>query len=680
MPARACIQGQAMTAVTGASAERRRATWWAAACVAVALSAAAAAVPLAAPSVRSPGVNAVVLCLVVAVPAAVGLLALARMPDDRFARLLLLTAFAASAIALAGTAGSLPYSVGRVAVWLVELPFAYLVLSFPSGRLDRPRERRTFAALVAMALLLWLATALAVSEYPLPSAWALCGLDCPPNAFQLTATEPAVIESVVKPVRELLVVGLWFWIVAILAVRARHAGPLLRRGLIPLAVTVAVRNLALLSWFVVRSVEPSATETLQLFGWLYMLSLPLIAVGVGTGLLLRRLYAAIALERFVIGLPPHPSAVQVRATLAHTVDDPSLRIYHRSAETGGWLDEEGAPAPSPDLAAPGVTMVEVDGAAVAAIVHDEMLAQDRVLLRAAGRFSHTVVENDRLVARLRTSLRDLSQSRARTAMVADETRRRIERDLHDGAQQRLVALRIRLTAAAERLAESKPESARTLRTLGDDVEQTLDELRDLAHGIYPSALTDRGLVPAMSAAALAAPLAVSVRATGSRRYRPEIESAVYFACMEALQNSVKHADGATRVEIALTLDGVLAFEVRDDGAGFAFDGTFGSGGAGLANLHDRLAAVGGEVRIESALGSGTRVAGTVPVDGGRADAPAADGAGRSGAGAQAPNPCASAARCACSCIASACSPAGCGSTSKTTLRTVPVKANGERSA
>ncbi|MBB4664780.1 sensor histidine kinase [Conexibacter arvalis] len=598
---------------------------WLGACITVALTAGAAAVPLLAPAARSPDVNAVVLGLVVAVPAGIGLLALARSPDDRFARLLLITAFGASAVALAGTTASLPYSIGRVAIWLVELPFAYLVLSFPSGRLAGPWERRAFAALVAMALALWLATALAVPEYPLPSAWALCGLDCPQNAFQLTASEPAVIESVVKPVRELLVVGLWFWIVAILAVRAHRAGPLLRRGLIPLAVTAALRNVALLSWFVVRAIDPSATETLQVVGWLYMLSLPLIAVGVGTGLLLRRLYAAIALERFVIGLPPHPSAVQARATLAHTIDDPTLRILHRSAETGGWLDEEGAPAPAPDAARPGVTMIEVDGAAVAAILHDETLAQDRVLLRAAGRFSHTVVENDRLVGRLRTSLRDLSQSRARTAMVADETRRRIERDLHDGAQQRLVALRIRLTAAAERLAGSRPESAAALRALGDDVEQTLDELRDLAHGIYPAALTDRGLVPALTGAALAAPLAVSVRATGSRRYRPEIESAVYFACMEALQNSVKHADGATRVEISLTLGGVLAFEVRDDGAGFAVDGTNGTGGAGLANLHDRLAAVGGEVRVESTLSAGTRVAGTVPVDG-RGDAPAVDGA------------------------------------------------------
>jgi len=587
---------------------------WIGACLAAVLTAGAAAVPLLASSVRAPDVNAVVLGLVVAVPAGVGLLALARSPEDRFARLLLVTAFAASAVALAGTTDPVPYSVGRVAVWFLELPFAYLVLSFPSGRLAGPWERRAFAGLVAMALLLWLATALAVPGYPLPSAWALCGLDCPRNAFQLTGSEPAVIESVVVPVREVLVVGLWFWIVAILAVRARRAGPLLRRGLVPLAVTVAVRNVALLGWFVARRIDPSATETLQVFGWLYMLSLPLIAVGVGMGLLLRRLYAAIALERFVIGLPPNPSAVEVRSALAHTVDDPSLRIVYRVAETGGWIDEDGAPAPSPDAAGAGVTMVEADGAAVAAIVHDEMLAQDRVLLRAAGRFSHTVIENDRLVARLRASLRDLSRSRARTAMVADETRRRIERDLHDGAQQRLVALRIGLTAAAERLAESRPESARALRALGDDVEQTLDELRRLARGIYPSVLTDHGLSAALSSAALAAPLATSVRAAGSRRYSQEIESAVYFACMEALQNSAKHAHGATRVEIALTLGGVLAFEVRDDGAGFELDGTNGAGGSGLTNLRDRLAAVGGVVRIESAPGRGTLVAGTVPVD------------------------------------------------------------------
>jgi signal transduction histidine kinase len=236
-------------------------------------------------------------------------------------------------------------------------------------------------------------------------------------------------------------------------------------------------------------------------------------------------------------------------------------------------------------------------------------------MRAAARFALTAIDNDRLVAGLRASLRDLSQSRARTAAVADETRRRIERDLHDGAQQRLVALRIRLGAAAERL---DSDGADMLRELGDDVDDTLAELRRLARGIYPAVLTDRGVPAALSAAALICPVPTTVEVAGDRRYRPEVESAVYFVCMEALQNSAKHAEGATYVAVRLALAEALSFEVIDDGNGFDVRAALASAGSGLTSLHDRLSAVGGEVAIESAPGLGTRVAGSVPA--GLADA------------------------------------------------------------
>ncbi len=578
----------------------------------IAFTAFAVAVPLTSSSTERPVVIGVLFGLLVAVPATVGLLALARNPSDRFARLLIPTGFLASTLALTSASGSLAYSTGRLMDWIVEIAFAYLILSFPAGRLSGRWERSAFVAVVAMALLLWLPTALFVSSYPVPTPWAECGLDCPPNAFQVTASEPAIIEALVRPLREALFVLVWLGMVAILVVRAHRAGPLLRRTLIPLVAALILRIVCLFVWFVVRGHSPESTDAVQALGWLYMLTPGIIAIGFGTGLLLRRLYAAIALEQFVLDMPPHPSAVEVRDTLRRTLDDPSLRIFSRAPSTRQWIDEHGAPASPPPTDGSGVTTIEADGAPVAAIVHDEALAQDRALLRAAARFALTAIDNDRLVADLRSSLHDLSHSRARTAVVADETRRRIERDLHDGAQQRLVALLMMLSAAAEDYDGSDPAYARLLRTLGDEVEQTVDELRQLARGIYPAVLTERGLPAALSAAALISPIATSVQATGDQRYRPEIESAVYFACLEALQNSIKHAAGATQVVVWLKLERTLAFEVRDDGCGFEVSETLDCAGSGLANLHDRLAAVGGAVVIESAPGQGTRVTGVVP--------------------------------------------------------------------
>lgn len=222
-------------------------------------------------------------------------------------------------------------------------------------------------------------------------------------------------------------------------------------------------------------------------------------------------------------------------------------------------------------------------------------------------------ENDRLVHDLSASLHELSQSRARLVTVADGERRRIERDLHDGAQQRLVAIQIHLALLRERIEHDAPESAAALHGIEDDVELATEEVRALAHGIYPPLLTERGLKEALEAAARSAPLPTTVWMADIGRYGPDVESAVYFSCMEALQNAVKHAEGASAITIEVSDDGRLRFEVRDDGAGFARDGSSEREGNGLANLRDRLAAIGGSITVDSRPGAGTRVAGVVPV-------------------------------------------------------------------
>jgi signal transduction histidine kinase len=215
------------------------------------------------------------------------------------------------------------------------------------------------------------------------------------------------------------------------------------------------------------------------------------------------------------------------------------------------------------------------------------------------------------VADLRRQTRELRASRARVVAAADAERRRIERDLHDGAQQHLTSLSVRLLMAAK-LAGQDPELAGLLEQLGAEVRDTAQEVRSLAHGIYPPVLRAHGLADALFAAASQATLPARVQAAPAGRYPADIEAAVYFCCLEAMQNACKHAGERATIQVRVQEEaGTLTFGVTDDGAGF--DAAGGGLGAGLLNMADRLAAFGGCLRIDSAPGRGTRVTGMVPL-------------------------------------------------------------------
>ena len=218
---------------------------------------------------------------------------------------------------------------------------------------------------------------------------------------------------------------------------------------------------------------------------------------------------------------------------------------------------------------------------------------------------------DASVAQLRRQAAELQASRTRIVTAADSERRRIERNLHDGAQQRLSALAIKLSLASE-LAEHDVDQARDLLAeLRADVRETADELRCLAHGIYPPLLAEKGLDAALSAAARRSTRPTTVQAGPLGRYPAEIEATVYFCCLEAIQNACKHAGNEATVVLRVgEEDGVLTFEVTDDGRGF--DASARGLGAGFVNMEDRLRALRGAMLVESAPGQGTRVTGTLP--------------------------------------------------------------------
>ena len=250
---------------------------------------------------------------------------------------------------------------------------------------------------------------------------------------------------------------------------------------------------------------------------------------------------------------------------------------------------------------------------------DQFTADDDLMLTELARQVGLALHNVELDSALQESLdevrrqaSELAASRARIVAASDAARRQIERNLHDGAQQHLVALAVNVRLA-RKLAETDPAaSLEILDDLGHGLQDAVQELRALAHGIYPPLLVDRGIEEALRAAAGRAALPTEVTSPGLDRYTPEQEAAVYFCCMEAMQNAGKHAGDGANLEVSVWIeDGELRFQVRDNGAGF--DATSAARGAGFINMSDRLGAIGGTLDVHSAPGQGTTVAGRIPL-------------------------------------------------------------------
>jgi signal transduction histidine kinase len=247
-----------------------------------------------------------------------------------------------------------------------------------------------------------------------------------------------------------------------------------------------------------------------------------------------------------------------------------------------------------------------------AVVHDAALSDDPELVEAVGAATLLAFENRRLQQDLIDSVHALRASQRRLVGAASFERRKIERDLHDGVQQKLVALRIQLELALE-LVEGESVAGSRLAGISAGFDDALDELRSVAHGIYPPLLADGGLVAGLQDAARrsTAPVALDVADVG--RFSEDCEAAVYYCCLEALQNVDKHAGYDAVASLRLWQAGrVVAFSVSDDGVGF--DGLLEARGAGLTNMADRMGAVGGLLSVRSAPGEGTTIEGRLPIE------------------------------------------------------------------
>ena len=452
--------------------------------------------------------------------------------------------------------------------WLAELAAAYLLLSYPSGRLRIGRQRTLFIFTALLAGLLWLPTAL-VGQFPHPSPWSTCSSICPRNVFSLRDSTPAVVSHLVLPVREVLLVALFAAIAVAVMQRARKARPLLGQFYAPLAVAAIAQAVVFAVYFPLRAAAPAST-VVSVVGWLFVLSIPAIGLVVR-----RRPTGSTCPDRDrarAHGAPTQRQrqrgrrAARARRRAQGPIAANPAFVSRRLSRLGRRVGLAGRAGATPTRAQR-VTHVS-SGSWRIAIVHDPSLADSRELVHTTGSYALVRLEMSRLTDELRDSLHDLAESRASRLTAEQDARQKIERDLHDGAQQRLVALRVKLGLAASALAGRDAASAEMLRALVSDVDATIDEVRALARGIYPPLLARTGLRDALRSVSRGAGLPTTVRAEGLGRYGADIETTVYFACSEALQNAVKHAHGATGVTITVWQDEAIHFEVRDDGAGF----------------------------------------------------------------------------------------------------------------
>ena len=546
------------------------------------------------------GAAAYTTYLIVA-PVLVGLLWWRRRPSSRLGPLLVALGYMSWPISWQGSDVPILFSLGVVGIAPLIAMSLYLCLAFSTGRLRHASDRRLLATLVFVLALFFGASLLLsptlVGEGPL----AECAAACPENPFQIGSASQLLetLATFVTYVGLAVVAG----VAAVWVRRFRAATRPQRRTLVPVAATSLLLVPSLfVFYFSVLVVEVGET-TRDLLSWLLVGMWIVFPLGFAIALLQADLFAGQAFRRLLSELANRPTPEGWHASVADALDDPSLRLGYWDPAAGHFRDAEGVElARTAEGAGRQWTEVRRDGLPVAALDTDVALAENPELVDAAASATLLAVETGRLEGELRAS-------QARALAAADAERRRIGRDLHDTAQQRLLALRVHLSLAGERL---QPGELPIVEQLERELDEALDELQSIARGIYPQVLAQHGLAAALRSAVQNAAIPISVSDEGLRRHSSAIELAVYFCCLEALQNAAKHAGpGASASVWLFDGDGELRFRVEDDGQGFEPERV--GHGTGLTNLADRLSAVGGSIRIDSAAGRGTSVAGQIPV-------------------------------------------------------------------
>ena len=498
-----------------------------------------------------------------------GLVALAREP--RFGALMCAVGLAVYLAPLGDADAALPYTIGLVVASLWIGILVHAVAAYPSGRLP---SRTALATVVAAYVSVTLGQVAVVLFDDLRAGCA----SCPRNLLLITEdpSVAAVLLIVVSTAGALIAIA----VVAQLALRWRKASLPLRRVLQPVLWTGAAGVAAVALLYATYVIAPSLSEAAS---WLTLALLVAFPFAFLAGLLRMRL-ARSAIGPLLVELSEAPSELELRDALRRALRDPGVKIVYRRDD--GFVDGAGQPVALPESA----SMI----GPAAALIHDPSLSLDPALLRSVAAAAGLALDNARLQAALRAA--------------QTNERRRLERDLHDGAQQRLVGLGLELALAEARAERDPPGTRKLLSRARGELLLAMNELREIARGLHPAVLTDRGIAAALEALAARVPLPVTLDLCVTRLPQP-IEVAAYYVAAEALTNVVKHARAESALVRLSRREGLAIVEVADDGAGGA-DAALGSG---LRGLQDRVEAVNGRLHICSPPGGGTRIRATLPV-------------------------------------------------------------------
>lgn len=485
--------------------------------------------------------------------------------------------------------GSIPWTVGSMLSDIHLVVLAWLVLAFPDGRLDRTERLYVTPLSIYFVVLAVLGH---LFQDPIPAC-----ADCPAS-FLLIRVDAELNDLIwgVGQIVNLILVGV---LVALIIRKRNSASQAARRALSPVIWALWPIGLALVLAFVEPLVGFGDSGALAVL-MIERLALIAFPVALVVGVVRSRLDQA-RVGDLALALEDAITSTELEERIGEALGDPTARLVFWSERGSGLIDTRGRPVEVASDSSQAVIRAS-DGTELGAIVHDP--AVDATLAASVSAAATLAMRNESLRAELRNQLLEVERSRERIAEAALDERRRIERDLHDGAQQGLLALGARLGSIRGKADE---ELGAQLDEAIEELKSTVDILRDLARGVHPPILTDRGLAPAIETLAEHSTAAVDIDVV-SERFRPAVEAAAYFLVAEALTNTVRHAN-ATSVSVkAFRTDGWLNVEISDDGNG----GADFAGGTGLQGLRDRVEALGGELQIGSPHGRGTTLTARLP--------------------------------------------------------------------
>ncbi len=526
-----------------------------------------------------------------------GIFAWLRRPENRFGSLMTAVGFCACIAALRVSTEPWVFIFGLLFIALQWALLYHMLLAFPTGTLQSRLER----VLVALTYFS------AVVVHPIQVLFQdTSRLGFPKNVLLIEGHRDLSIT--LSRSRAWAALVLIAALGVVLARRWAGASRSEKRALGPVLVTGGLVMTLLGLWYAANLAHLDQDLVQKLEDARYVV-LPTVPFAFLAGLLSSRVAGATAVSEVVARLgDPTARRTGVCHVLDEALDGTSLEFAYWDPDRDAYVNASGAQVELPSSGSTRVaTPLEPHRSPSALLIHDSSRLDERELVRAVTAATTLTLENERLAQQLHSKIEELRASRVRIVESGDAARRRLERDLHDGAQQRLVSLALNLGMLGSKL-DGDPEAARQLESARKDLDHALKELIELARGIHPSVLSDRGLDAALEGLAIRAPLPVELADTPGERLPDRVESAAYFVVAEALTNVAKYSGADHATVRVVRADGRVVVEVSDDGVG----GADPDKGTGLRGLFDRVSALDGQLEVDSERGRGTTITAMIP--------------------------------------------------------------------